>query len=406
MKTDPGTLFRDAETVRAPDLWDQVIGRVPGPSPRDPVGRRIAIIAFAFAIAVAGAGFGLSVYNRGARGPLDKPRPPASPAPIQTPTRVKQPLFVRDLGEVGPLGQVTDVLWAFGNPWVTYYDNKGSHLVRIDPGTGRPTGEVIFSRGRRLSEDSEWGGGALTSFGDSIWAGGGLGPYRTGQAALFRIDPSTARITDTYPMTGRAVVDVAFDGQSLWALVSPQPLGGEYEVVQIDPSTGSILARYPYAAAWTKSVLVAGGAVWVSERKVHNSTVGGAFIHQLDPGTAQDVIVGGSFAEPFSSGEAIWLPGGGPPKYQNGANTLVEIAPGSGDVLARWDVGGIGYDIGATPDAVWFFGSHGVEMLDATSGRLSIGHMGGTPIALSVGSGGVWVVTYEGHLVLVGIRSR
>ena len=404
MMTDPAELFRNADSVGAPDLWKDIVGRTPGQPPREPIGQRVAVAALALLVALVGVGFGLSRYLSSVHEPATQRSHPPSPVAVQIPVRAHHPLSVRDLGKVGTRGQVNDVFWAFGNPWVSSYDEKGSLLVRIDPTTGKPTGEVRFGHGARLSEDWEWGGGALAVAGDSIWAGGARGPYRASRARLFRIDPLTARIAGTYQLYGRAVVDVAFDGQSLWALVSPMRQGSDYEVDRVDPATGSTIARYPYSAAWTRSVLVAADSVWVSERTVHAPNVEGAYIHQLVPGTAQDVTIGGSFAEPASSGDAIWLPGGGPMNYQNTADTLVEVAPASGDVLAKWRVGGIGYDMEATPRSVWFFGQ-GVEMLDTSSGRLSVGHLDGTPIALAVGTGGAWVVTYDGHLYFAGIRS-
>jgi hypothetical protein len=86
-------------------------------------------------------------------------------------------------------------------------------------------------------------------------------------------------------------------------------------------------------------------------------------------GTAHDVTVGGSFAEPASTAEALWLPGGGPSKYHNGADTIVEIDPRTGGVMARWDVGSIGYVLEADKGSVWFFGRDGIELLDMAAGQ-------------------------------------
>src|SRR5947208_1710738 len=111
MKTDPGELFRDANTVGAPDLWKDVVGRASAPPRREPFRRRIAIVALALLVAFAGIGFGLSRYLSGVGEPATEPSHSPSPVAVQTPVRAHRPLSVRDLGSVGTRGQVTDVLW-------------------------------------------------------------------------------------------------------------------------------------------------------------------------------------------------------------------------------------------------------------------------------------------------------
>ena len=74
----------------------------------------------------------------------------------------------------------------------------------------------------------------------------------------------------------------------------------------------------------------------------------------------------------------------------------------SGQVLNTWDVGSVDYDVAVGGDGgVWFLGAKGLERLNPTSGDVQSWRSspdGETPILIVVGSKGVWVGTYEGHL--------
>jgi len=74
----------------------------------------------------------------------------------------------------------------------------------------------------------------------------------------------------------------------------------------------------------------------------------------------------------------------------------------TGQVVHTWDVGSVDYDVATGEDrGVWFLGAKGLERLNPTTGEVQSWQSspdGETPILIVVGSEGVWVGTYEGHL--------
>jgi streptogramin lyase len=84
----------------------------------------------------------------------------------------------------------------------------------------------------------------------------------------------------------------------------------------------------------------------------------------------------------------------------NLASGIAQVDP-SGQVVNTWEVGRVDYDVAVGDGGVWFLGAKGLERLNPTSGEVQSWQStpdGETPIFIVVGSEGVWVGTYEGHL--------
>ncbi len=355
-----------------------------------------------------GTGFllaSLCVLAASCTGRGEEPRP----TPTRPPSLVRVTPLVSAPIKVGPLGQATSLLVADESVWVTAYGvgrAQSDVLFRVDAKTDRivSTIPLMGIPGR------EWGGGDMAATPGAIWIGGWRKTNNHKiSAVLQRIDTATNRLS-VISLDGRGVVDLAADERGMWVLLSTHQSGVD-DIVLLDPTTASVLQQASFRAEWVGSILPVGGTVWVSEREVRGSNVGGGFLARIDTGSGRTLATlktGGSFAEPVVGSGVIWAPISREPfALSGGPLRLGAIDPSSGALTTAFLVGGLGYDMAAGPDgAVWLLDSRGhgaaVDRFDPSRGKIDARVIvPGSPIALSVSSSDVWVLTYEAKLVRI-----
>ncbi len=386
--TSTKKLFEPLDGIGAPDRWPDISRRVEGrSSARRPA--RFAVALAATVLVTVGLAVGLFVAF--------KAGPPAGPPIAQSPSPA--PVANVHLGEMTELdiglndGPVSSTADGFGSAWVIgqFAEPGVNQLRRFDPNSGSV--EATFQL--PVAGGSEWGGDGLVIGDGYVWA------TAWNSATIFRIDPANNVVTK-FLLDGRVVSQVAIDQVTgdLWATVAGNGDQGP-TLVRLDPSDGSVLSSTSYTTDYGGELLPLQGTVWQQSRRVRNSTVYGGFLQQILPGTASDVQTGGSFAFPTTDGRSIWSPASGNNEAMNLASGIVQV-DASGQVVQTWDVGSVDYDVAVGSDGgVWFLGAKGLERLNPTTGDVQAWPSnpdGETPILIVVGSKGVWVGTYEGHL--------
>jgi streptogramin lyase len=296
-----------------------------------------------------------------------------------------------DLGlDLGSLASMAD---GFGSVWaIGQFEQPGVNQLRR---FGPTSGSVEATFRLPVGAGGEWGGDGLVIGDGYVWA------RAWNSATIFRIDPADNAVTK-FPLDGRVVSELAIDQVTgeLWAAIAGKADEG-WTLVKLDPNDGAVLSSTDYKTDWSGGLLPLDGTVWQLSRHVRHSTVYGGYLHQILPGSAQDVPTGGSFALPVTDGRSIWTPASGDNDAMNLASGIAQV-DASGQVLQTWEVGSVDYDVAVGDDGgVWFLGSKGLERLNPTTGDMQSWRStpdGETPVLIVVGADGVWVGTYEGHL--------
>ncbi len=303
-------LFRNANDVRAPDLWERIESTQPA-APMVPRQRRTSTILLALAIGIAGVGFAavrLSDTDRSVPA-APSPNPGSSPSdPSALDARVAERV---DVGATAG-----SVAAADGSVWfVTYdYDKGAVSVVHIDAATSRVidtipvNGDVAFS----------------------IAAGDGAAWVATysqkGGSTMVRIDQGTDDITGSVPgVSGPLVVDAT----GVWAVEGT-------DLVRIDPVSLQIEARTPLGAP-PLDVAAGGGAIWVVESDDNGDYVSAGPLVRVDATTATVTetvplsIAGYLLA---ASEDGVWVSGWRPDYANHAASFFVPVAGGSPQVAA------------------------------------------------------------------------
>jgi hypothetical protein len=150
-----------------------------------------------------------------------------------------------------------------GSVWVTVPDDVASTVYRVDPSTERvadsirvsvAAGSVLLAEGS-VWVNHEWAGGSVDRIdpatGDvvdeldvpNVQAAGAGSLWGASGEAVIRIDPESGDLLARIPLP--RAQQVAFDGSTVWVLVSPrssdpelfEPIAGTAAVVRIDPAT-------------------------------------------------------------------------------------------------------------------------------------------------------------------------
>ena len=331
--------------------------------------------------------------------PADQAEPSPSEPSIPSPAQAK-------IGDTIEVGQASALTYAAGSVWVDVLDDARTNtgtVLRIDPDTGEIQARIPVD----AYPDSEHGGSGMAFDGRYVWIVGTRWS-KEGPAGgiLVRIDPETNTSETIDLPVGLTDIDLVFDDGFLWTTGVSSP-GKDPRVLQIDPATGEVVSQTPIDAEWWGGLAVEGGAIWVTEMSVRNSTVqGDATLVRLETGTGavlarvaavdRNGVMGSTM--PTASGGAIWLPTG---------NELLELDPQTGAALSRFDLG-IGGDLEVAPDgSMWClcgFGWNELERLDPVAGRADVSVRLAPkpiPVALAVAPNSVWVLTYEGALTRI-----
>ena len=386
--TDTKKLFEPLDEMETPDRWPSITKLVEGRAEtRRPMRFGVALVVTV--LVTVGLIVGLFVaFGPGTRGGQPVAQ---SPAPVPVMDVHLGPMRQLDIGlDEGSVSSMAD---GFGSAWVIgQFAQPGvNQLRRFDPKNGSV--EATFSL--PVDGGSEWGGDGLIVGDGYVWASA------WNSATIFRIDPADNGVTK-FPLDGRVVSQLAIDQVTgeLWATVAGNGDAGS-TLVELNPTDGSVLSSTAYTTDYSGELLPLQGTVWLQSRHVRHGGVFGGFLQQILPGSTPDVQTGGSFAFPTTDGRSIWTPASSNNEAMNLASGIAQV-DATGQVIHTWDVGSVDYDVATGEDGgVWFLGAKGLERLNPTTGEVQSWQSspdGETPILIVVGSEGVWVGTYEGHL--------
>jgi hypothetical protein len=303
-----------------------------------------------------------------------------------------------------------------GDDEATDEDNEGAPPTTSGEGVADPEAAILyFTDGSTLWNAEPGTDERVELVGDltqayEVWAvGGGIWVAQV-DGRLVQSDPVAGGVISDVP-TGLSVEDLAFDGESVWALIGAN--GIETKVVQIDPGSSSILATVtPPEANFFVDVAAGDEGVWV----IGGDPLTVSAISMIDPatGTLAATYDTGMIPDSIATGfGSVWVVGG---RYLNsdGSGTpgmdLVRIDPATGMEVARIDVStSDGFpDLATGYDAVWLTDSGAGELVrvdPATNqivARVPVGQGGADLFEIDLSKGLVWVGNpFEGRIYAV-----
>ena len=187
------------------------------------------------------------------------------------------------------------------------------------------------------------------------------GVWVIGPGVVYRVDPATAGIVATIPVsgTGKKLSDIAVGAGGVWVTGQRH---GRYGVYRIDPRRGRVTSFIGLQPTPT-GITVAYGRVWVSEPKPGPGTV-----VRIDPRTNRvsgpPIRVGPGPAPPVPGAGALWVTNG------SGDGSVSRIDPATGVVTRTLrnipDVDAVG------AGSLWGTSNHGaVQRVDPATGRVT-----------------------------------
>lgn len=292
---------------------------------------------------------------------------------------------------VGPRGQTNAIAYGFGSVWVSYDDEKGDHLARVDATTSEVTAQVGLEGGPSWA----WGGGGLTVGAGRVWITGSF----PGGARLLEVDPATNKVVTSVDFGSGFGADVAVVAGGVWVLVIGA--GGGQDVmrlVRVDPDTHRVVAMMPLPYGYGHFLYAVGDRLIAQTNKTRGRMVGHAFLNFVDPQTG--VITATQpvrWSLPIVGEDQAWV----------STNTgLAQLDSSDGSVLRRFVVPYARTWIAAVGDGgVWFFDKHAVlHHLNAATGAVDVS-VPTREVANTVASSptALWLLGYDGTLTRVSI---
>jgi len=392
--SDTKERFQVLDQIETPDRWAEILESVPTRSRGRRLARFAAVLAATLVVTVGLVAFLFASFKPNRSEPVSStaPTPTVEDIALGAPRRL-------DLHLVQ--GAPLSVEEGFGSLWVIgSFEQAGvDQLRRIDPQSGATEAKFDMP----VSGSGEWGGDGLVIGDGYVWA------TAWNSATVYRIDPGDDSVT-RMPFEGRIISGLAIDEVTgdLWIAVAGKP-EQPWSLMRLNPADGSVISSTESSTNFAGALLPLGGTVWQSGQNFEHSTYTGSFLHQLIPGSPSDLETGASFARPITDGHWIWTPFSPENTYANASSKIAQVSA-SGDIVASWDVRGLGYDVAVGDDGgVWFLGGKGLERLNPETGTIQSWEAvpdGETPTFVVPGSGGVWVGTYEGSLYFRPIEGR
>lgn len=400
--SDLHDLLRQADRLRAPDLWPDIEAWEPrgrGSS----LGRRLGIAALALAV----AGTGIALAATAFLGEKER-RPGRDPAGAGVEPRITAEIAVGQFPQEIAVGE--------GAVWVTVNDAAPPerwYVARIDPAVNAVTDEIdVFE-----AHDVAVGAGA-------VWV---TGRDREVGPALFRIDPAQRRVTDTVPLgcEGCHPDQVVASDDAIWLTLSTDyPDSGQ--VIRVDPRTNNVVNQITVSGD-PRDLSIGEGGVWVYSltdiRKGFG--VAGATLYRIDPTTNSLLgalltdkippVAGVSSPPVVAAGQGyVWtsrLIGEGP------GEEIVRIDPWSNEIDSLGISDTLFHPFAVEESGVWFRGSQQPNtVLPSTVSRLNLQTMEvdvSVPIdglaldgALDPNRQTIWLTSYKGPVTRIDLLSN
>lgn len=345
-------------------------------------------------------------------------QPVPSPAATLVPSPAPSPP-TGELVETFVVGEdVRSVTYGDGSVWVAASNNNGTfggRILRIDPVTHELQDEIPVD----AIPTWEVGGGAMVVADGSLWVAGSIeapgafvDPGGGADAAVIQIDTSTNEVVETFELGGTHGADLTFSSGDLWVLLfGDGSVDHVMEVVQVDRVNGRVLARIPLTASWAHTIVAADGRLVVIEGGSQAVNVG-ARVTVIDPVTARMLRTEtrSGVEGPVVSAGGVWAAtDGGFARIDPVTGTLVARSPSLDP--SRYAIC-CGF-IEADDRGIWFIAFDGrtgsgpprLDLFNPESGQVSelvtLGE--GTPVAMAVSPGAVWILNYEGTLTHVDL---
>jgi streptogramin lyase len=301
---DLDRLLREADRVRAPDLWPDIRGR----EPRQLRERRAGVVFVALGLAAAGLALAAMAFL----GEREQRRAPAA-TPIEVDPRVTAEIDVGRFPQEIAVGE--------GAVWVSVSEGDRSYIARIDPASNEVTDRVDV-RAVDVAVGAGW-----------VWAITFERPLGWG---VVRIDPHLRAVVEMIPLDCRTPCSLnqLVVSDDLWVTGSVRyPESGQ--VIRVNPVTGAVKARIEVPGDPRDLVLGEGG-VWVYSLTHFRSgcCVAGGTIYKIDP-------IANSVAATLLNGEVPPVAGiSGPPVLTVGEGsvwTIRLVGEGPDEDLVRID---------------------------------------------------------------------
>ena len=268
----------------------------------------------------------------------------------------------QELVQAIPVGNTpTEVAASDDWVWVVNSNDGTGTISRIDPET-RSTVSTFSVGGTPAS--------LLSAFG-SLWVG-------TAEGQVFRIDPSTDLEEDswTLPNAGEETVFQPDQGEG-WLAAGPDAVWAASlrAISRIDPATSRIDRRR--SVVWGP-MAYGFGSLWVLSPE----------LVRLQPATMRRVAtvdLPGSYSDIATGLGGVWVAG-------DGTDAVLGVDPREEGLSGTYDVGSAPFGVAVGANAVWAPSEGGtVARIDPRTDEVTSIPVGGTPRALDVGAGGVWV---------------
>jgi Tol biopolymer transport system component len=308
---------------------------------------------------------------------------------------------------------VRSVAYGEGSVWVAASDDDGTssgRIVRLDPETHQIQADIPVD----VIPTWEVGGGAMVVEGGSLWVTGGLeasGREGPSDAAVIRIDTSTNEVRQTLTLGGHVGADLTLLDGDLWVLLfGDESVDQRMEVVRVDPSTGDVMTRIPLDTGWAHTIVSADGRLVVLESGPGAANAAGHAV-VIDPTTdaVSRAEVPSDYITPMpvvSRGQ-VWV------SLDPGFARLDPLAVGFAEptvpLPARFsDCCGF---VEADDRGVWFLSlaqngtDRQLDVFDPETGDVTdlVPLADGSPVAMAVAPGGIWILNYEGTLTHVDL---
>ncbi|MDP9330850.1 MAG: hypothetical protein M3P11_09470 [Actinomycetota bacterium] len=300
--------------------------------------------------------------------------------------------------DVGPNYQTNAVAYGEGSVWVTYYDDTGGHLVRLDPATGETVADIPIE----VFPTWENGGGGLT-FGDgSVWITGS-----SPRSHLLRLDPSTNQVIADIDLGPGFGADVAVAESGVWVMSvgpggSPGTDDDRMRVDRIDPTTDQIVATIPLHFGYGHFLVAVGGSVVAQTYETHNGGInGGIYLNFIDPETntvtATKQIT--SYVLPDTGDGQLWA---------ETVTGLTQLDPRDGTVIRTFALENTGDTMAVGDGGVWFLDPSqraAIHRFNPDTGTVDVSvDLPTGPSAIVLSPTAVWLlIAYEGKLIRVDL---